>query len=384
MDSKVLLVDDDGALLRSLERNLCFDYALTTADSGQAALDLLADGGPFSVIVTDMRMPGMDGVAFIEAARVRTPRSIFLMLTGNQDVETAIKAVNDGHVFRFLNKPCEIAEIKRAIDAALRQFELVQAEKELLQKTFVGAVNMLTDVIDALRPEVLQQSDQIDAVMRSCEEGLGFCGPWEFRLAARLGLLGLALQPDEEQSRFRLLSPADPESDRLFKKIATTSAKLIERIPRLDRVADIIRMQCGSDSAMTAEAIQTASTAAGGLLLRVATQWTFMMNAGTNPETALLELRESLPDLPPRLCCALLSTEMGKANAPGRSVALENLREGMILYDNVLSDDGALLLRKGRRLTLPVIEKLRSHGATSEGIREIVVVDNSAKLAEVS
>ena len=75
MDSRILLVDDDVALLRSLERNLCFDYAVTTADSGQAALDLLADGGSFSVIVTDMRMPGMDGVAFIEAARGRLNRS---------------------------------------------------------------------------------------------------------------------------------------------------------------------------------------------------------------------------------------------------------------------------------------------------------------------
>jgi hypothetical protein len=112
-------------------------------------------------------------------------------------------------------------------------------------------------------------------------------------------------------------------------------------------------------------------------------QWTFMMNAGLDPEAALIELRESLPDLPPRLCCALLSTEAGKENAPGRSVTLENLREGMVLHDNILSDDGALLLRKGRRLTLPVIEKLRSHGATPGGIREIVIVDTSAKLVEV-
>ena len=374
---KILLVDDDAALLRSLERNLCFDYDIATAESGDAALERISSAGPFSVVVTDMRMPLMDGISLIAAARTRAPQSIFIMLTGNQDVETAIKAVNDGHVFRFLNKPCEVADIKRAIDAGIRQFELVHAEKELLQKTFVGAVNVLTDVIDLLRPDALQQSDQIDAVMRKCEESLGFCGTWEYRLAVRLSLVGLALQPIPEQNRLRLLSPADAENARSLKEVAGTSARLIERVPRLERVSEIIRLQCGADGSVTPQSIQTMSASLGATLLRAATHWTFMMNAGLSPELAATELCKAMPALPRRVVKTLLATELGRANARGVNIAIDDLREGMILHDNVLSDDGALLLRMGRRLTRPVIEKLRAHALTADGLREIVIIDES-------
>src|SRR5882724_1862128 len=108
MTYKILLVDDDAKLLSSLKRNLCFDYDLTIAESGQQALDRLEAHEHFSVIVTDMRMPHMDGVQFIEKARRVAPNTVYLMLTGNQDIQTAMKAVNDGQVFRFLNKPCEV------------------------------------------------------------------------------------------------------------------------------------------------------------------------------------------------------------------------------------------------------------------------------------
>src|SRR5688572_9201926 len=144
---KLLFVDDDASLLRALDRSLRFDYDLRLAESGKIALDMLRDDNSTSVIVTDMEMPVMDGLEFIEQARHIAPYSVYIMLTGNQDFDTAIAAVNDGSVFRFLSKPCPITAIKRAVDAALKQRELLFSERELLERTCVGAVDLLTDVI---------------------------------------------------------------------------------------------------------------------------------------------------------------------------------------------------------------------------------------------
>ncbi len=114
MLTRLLFVDDDPSLLKAIERNLCFDYELKTAESGQAGLDTIVNQEPFTVVVTDMKMPQMNGIQFIEQARKVSPDSIYIMLTGNQDVDTAIGAINDGSVFRFLNKPCPINDIKLA------------------------------------------------------------------------------------------------------------------------------------------------------------------------------------------------------------------------------------------------------------------------------
>jgi CheY-like chemotaxis protein len=374
MTKKILLVDDDPKLLNSLKRNLCIEYDVTIAESGQQALDRLEALEQFSVIVTDMRMPHMDGVQFIEKARRLAPNTVYLMLTGNQDIQTAMKAVNDGQVFRFLNKPCEVAEIKRALDAALKQYSLIHTEKELLQKTFVGAVNLLSDVMDSLRPDIVQQSHRIDSVMRACEEGLGFCGNWEYRMAARLGLVGLTLQPLNEQERFQRLSPADPASRQLFDEVLSTSARMIERIPRLNPIVAILRAPQLEDGAVSHQDVEHNTPALGGLLLRVSTYWTTLTTSGIAAATALDELRQTYPDIPFQIIEALLALEGEQSLAKPLKVDVQNLTEGMVLYDDVHNEDGAVLLRKGRRLTAASIEKLR---LSIRQLKAIYVVDTS-------
>src|SRR5438552_1794684 len=81
-------------------------FSIDTALGGEPALALIASQGRYAVIVTDMQMPGMDGVEFLMQARQKAPDTVRLMLTGNADQKTAVEAMNKGHVFQFLNKPC--------------------------------------------------------------------------------------------------------------------------------------------------------------------------------------------------------------------------------------------------------------------------------------
>ena len=122
MTERILLVDDEPNVLHALTRQLRKRFDLRTAESGEAALRLLKTEGPFAVIVSDMRMPEMNGVELLATVKTLYPDTVRLMLTGNADQETAIEAVNSGQIFRFLTKPWNDEQIKEEIRGALRHW----------------------------------------------------------------------------------------------------------------------------------------------------------------------------------------------------------------------------------------------------------------------
>ena len=130
----ILLVDDDRSILDSLARILRKEFPLLTASSGQEALATLA-ANPIGVIVVDMSMPVMNGLELLEAMRPRHADVVPIMLTGRLDQQTASDAINKGHVFRFLAKPCQADQLKGAIGDALLQHRLHAAQRELRVKT---------------------------------------------------------------------------------------------------------------------------------------------------------------------------------------------------------------------------------------------------------
>ena len=125
MSNQVLFIDDDASLLSTMKRNLGLDFTIHTAEGGDVAFEVVQQQGDFSVVVVDMQMPKMNGIQTISMLREKMPNAVFLMLTGNQDLTTAIQAVNDGRVFRFLTKPCQVFEISAAIEAAQQQHNLM-------------------------------------------------------------------------------------------------------------------------------------------------------------------------------------------------------------------------------------------------------------------
>src|SRR5690242_13315710 len=103
---RVLFVDDEPDLLAAIVRNLRSEhFDVATAPGGAAALDMLRNQGPFAVLVSDLRMPEMDGVTLLQNARKLFPDTVRVLFTGQPDMERAIAAVNEGEIFRFMTKP---------------------------------------------------------------------------------------------------------------------------------------------------------------------------------------------------------------------------------------------------------------------------------------
>ena len=115
--AKILLVDDEPNVLKALSR-LLRDYELTTASSGEEAL-LIAENSTFDLVISDYRMPGMDGISFLIMFAQLQPDAVRLILTGHADLEGTLHAINDIGVFRFINKPWSNLEILHAVEKGL-------------------------------------------------------------------------------------------------------------------------------------------------------------------------------------------------------------------------------------------------------------------------
>jgi len=132
--SKLLLVDDEpnltSALVRSLDRK---QFEIFTADSAQQGLMILA-GNEIDVVVSDERMPGMTGSQFLSEVRKKWPNTIRMILSGQADLEAAVRAINEGEVYRFLLKPCHPQELQMTILQGLQHKKLVAQSRKLLME----------------------------------------------------------------------------------------------------------------------------------------------------------------------------------------------------------------------------------------------------------
>jgi len=130
---RVLFVDDEPHVLLGLKNVLRHRFDVTTAGGGQEGLECLAQAGPFTVVVSDFRMPGMNGAEFLRRVRDVAPDTVRMLLTGQAGLEDTISAVNEGHIFRFLGKPCPTPVLIQALEGAVEQARLVTRDRELLE-----------------------------------------------------------------------------------------------------------------------------------------------------------------------------------------------------------------------------------------------------------
>jgi response regulator RpfG family c-di-GMP phosphodiesterase len=194
---KVLLVDDEPRVLSALSRDL-FELDLETiltAPSADMAMEQLQANPDTAVIVSDYRMPGMNGVDFLTRCQQICPDASRIMLTGFADLQMAVDSVNQANIFRFLLKPCKPNILVATIQAGFRQHQLVISERELLSKTLNGSVKVLIDILSALSPELFARTNNLRYLGRSLGQALQLENIWDVELAVLLCRLGAVNVP---------------------------------------------------------------------------------------------------------------------------------------------------------------------------------------------
>src|SRR5208282_5517260 len=165
MNTKILFVDDEPNVLSGYQRKMRKDFPLDIALGGEKGLALMQEQGPYAVIVSDMQMPGMSGLEFLAKVEAISPDTVRMILTGNADQKTVVDAINCGHIFRFLTKPCEPELLGEMLTAGLKQYGLITAERQLLEKTLHGSVKMLTDILSILDPLSFRRAQRLREYM---------------------------------------------------------------------------------------------------------------------------------------------------------------------------------------------------------------------------
>ena len=129
MNYKIMVVDDEPVNLRLLERLLSRKYDVITASSGAEALQLLVDHD-VALLITDQRMPGMTGVHFLEKSIHTHPDSTRILLTGYTDIESVIEAINNGQIYRYINKPWDPVDLLNTADRAVERYLMSREFRE--------------------------------------------------------------------------------------------------------------------------------------------------------------------------------------------------------------------------------------------------------------
>ncbi len=363
---RVLCVDDEPFVLEGLTLNLRRHFKVVTAPSGVDALRIIEEeaDNPFPIVISDMRMPGMDGATFLARVHQVSPDSVRMLLTGHTDLEAAIRAVNEGRIFRFLSKPFPAQDLVAVCEEAAEQYRLIKAEKDVLEQTLWGSVNVLTQILSMLNPGAFGRTTRILTVTRHLVTTLHLLDGWQFEVAAMLSQVGCVTLPSNTLARIDGGGPLSPKEREIYRAHPSVAADLIQNIPRLGEVADMIRHQLDAFQAedFDPNIPEADRSLLGAQMLRLAVDLSRLSLKGHSSEEALDVIQERTSFYHPALVKALSGLSLPPPKLIPKYARVEDLVVDMVLDENVETTSGVVLVSKGNTITEEVLARLKRFG----------------------
>jgi response regulator RpfG family c-di-GMP phosphodiesterase len=371
----ILLVDDEVAILDGLRRQLRKRFTVHTANSGADALELL-QREQVAVVVSDMRMPQMDGATFLSRVRSLYPNVVRILLTGQADTQAAITAVNEGQIYRFLTKPCPPEVLLDEIGSAVELHRLVTAEKELLATTLRRTVEALTATLSLAQPAAFGRALRISRTVTELAEALQIEEPWDLEVTAMLSQLGAVTLPANVLSKLDAGRPLTEDETEMADRVPAISRDLVATIPRLEDVAEAIGChRARYDGRASAPGVARGDDLPlAARILRVAADFDAGMSQRPSVQATISALRADEGAYDPRVLEALaVCHDVSQMQGTPRDVDVDDLQPGMVVFDDVLTTDGVLLISRGTVVTDPLILRLENYAQQSRVGRSIRV-----------
>lgn len=370
--AKVLFVDDEPKVLQGLRRNFGRTFDMQLGSSGAEGLEIVKDMGPFDVVVSDLRMPRMDGIQFLVRVRDLHPDTSRILLTGNANLESAIAAVNEGHLFRFLKKPCPREELERAIEAGVEQKRLLENQHVLLEGTLHGSVKMLTQVLGLANPAAFGRASRAKPICGDLADRLGQPVRWVMETAAMLSQIGCVAVDDELAAHLDRPDELSGAQQRQVWRLPELAAGLVRPIPRLEQVAEILRYQAKrfDGEGPPDEEVSGNHIPMGARILKVVLDFDALVGQEMPEETAIETLHARTGWYDPEVLLALAALQGGESDFEVvREVGVGELELGMEFVDDVTAEDGRLLVSRGQEVTEGVRERVRNF-AENLGVKQ--------------
>ena len=371
---KILFVDDEPDILSSFKRQFRKKADISTASSGQEALDLMDSKGEFAVIISDMRMPSMDGAEFLEKAKKKSPNTIRILLTGQTDQNSAIAAINKGQIFSFLSKPCPQSVLQDTLKNAVRQYRLINSEKDLLQNTVKGSIELLSELLAIVKPHVFSNFNRIKKYIRHMANELGEVDTWDFEVAGMLYGLGYLSLPEELiEKAMNHNSELSSHEKIVLQDIPLISSKMINHIPRLENIAEMVRLSNKVNHLIHKDTeTERGRVLRGADMLKIALKFDKILESGHNLTSAINLLQQD-DALNSEIIGKLSNIQVGHEE-DALTVNVNNLLPGMVLLEDMITDNQSTLLAKGTELTETLLVRIRLYTQNQKMSRPIKIV----------
>jgi response regulator RpfG family c-di-GMP phosphodiesterase len=354
---QVLCVDDESRVVEGLALVLRKDYEVHVASSAEQALQMLRNMPELAVVVSDMRMPKVDGAAFLHEMLLRRPDATRILLTGQADRDESIRAVNEGQVFRFLTKPCPVDLLKAAIDAGVVQHRLASAERAVLKETLLGCIKALMEVLAVANPVAFGRAAQIKLRAIDLAHRLHVEDFWQLEAAAMLSQLGYVALPAALVEKLHFGERLTPAEQALVAGVPDMANKLLEHIPRLEPVIQILTA-LKYDDAQIAK-LGEGTIGLGARILGLVLEYDAQLAQGKAHDAVCEYLCGRVGRYGVKLigqldACIVLRREVEQAV----ELPLRQVLPGMTLCDEIRTASGALLVPAGFEVTKSFLERI--------------------------
>ena len=376
MEKRILFVDDEPKILEAYRRTLRKSFSIVSAGSGAEALDIMASQGPFSIIVSDMQMPEMNGTQLLSQVKAKYPHTVRMMLTGNADQQTAVDAINTADVYRFINKPCPAVDMIAALEAGLHHAELFRAEQKLLENTVKGSINALVAILSLVSPKVFGRAATTRNYMLKCAKELGLKSTWELEATALLSQIGLVTQPDSILEQMLKGDQLSEKHQGIYDKHSEAGAKLINKIPRLESIAEAIRFQNKSfdGSGLPAGNVSGTDIPLGGRLLKPLLDLVAKESRGLSSTDAVSQMKSQGSCYDPQILEIIERVIESDGDLETKEISVTQLAADMVIAKDLYTASGVLLIGKGQVISSPLIERLINFWKNNEIPEKISVL----------
>ncbi len=366
----ILFIDDEANILSSIRRMLrkqATKWNLDFANSGQEGIDM-ATTQDFHVVVTDMRMPEMDGLETLRKLQEVSPDTVRIMLTGNADQKTAIDAINQGEIFRFFTKPCNLKTLNAGLESAIRQHNLMTAEKELLEQTLAGSIRVLMEACNMAGQRPNNEAKLVRKWAKLVAQELELQPAWPLDMAANLFDIARFAVPQDLQHKMEKGKALSGGEQAIVERISEDSHNLIKNIPRLENVAQIVLLHNRgfNGSGYPLNGPQGTDLPQEARILKILRDSAHLHAQGLTVGEAFQSLMNAPEPYDPELLGHITTciTNAALSEKPESTqvfpLSIDLLEPGMLIASDIVGDNASLLLAAGEHITAMQIAMLKN------------------------
>ncbi|MCB1144309.1 MAG: response regulator [Leptospiraceae bacterium] len=355
----ILIVDDsedNRLILEELIKSL--SYESCEVENGKKALELLQTDYSPTIILLDINMPEMDGIELLKIIKrdENLKRIPVLMVSAIDETSEVVKCLQYG-ADDFIHKPFEVEILKARLENSLAKLRAFAIEKELLEKTFVGSVKILSNILSLLSPKIFGKAAKIQRYAKLIAEEISYPSIWEIEIAGLFSLVGtIALPPDLMDKIINGKSLLSEES-KLFNTHPQIGFKLLNNIPRLENVAEIIKYQL--HPVLTDETIvHKDQVPVGSKILHAAMDLDSIASKVGNPMEFMNLLKTKSGTMESHIYNAVEKVAIQDFQKEIVSLKISQIKVGMVFAEEVFTVTNAKVIGQWQEVTEAFLERL--------------------------